>query len=73
MIILGLMTGTSMDGLDACLVNLNVDEENRLFIGSVKVDKPMGVLSEGIDTTIYKPIKDAGKSDDQFKKEIWAK
>ena len=40
-------------------------------IGSVKVDKPMGVLSEGIDTTIYKPIKDAGKSDDQFKKEIY--
>ena len=38
MIILGLMTGTSMDGLDACLVNLNVDKENRLFIGSVKVD-----------------------------------
>ena len=40
-------------------------------IGSVKVDKPMGVLSEGIDTTIYKPIKDAGKSDDPFKKEIY--
>ena len=40
-------------------------------IGSVKVDKPMGVLSEGIDTTIFKPIKDAGKSDDQFKKEIY--
>ncbi len=32
MIILGLMTGTSMDGLDDCLVNLNVDQENRLFI-----------------------------------------
>ena len=42
-------------------------------IGQVKLDEssPMGVLSEGIDTTIYKPIKDAGKSDDPFKKEIY--
>ena len=28
----------------------------------------MGVLSGGIDTTIYKPIKDTGKSDDPFRK-----
>ena len=40
-------------------------------VGSVKVSRPMGVLSEGIDTSIYKPIKDAGKSDDLFKKEIY--
>ena len=40
-------------------------------IGSVKVERPMGVLSEGIDTGIYRPIKDAGKSDDPFKKEIY--
>ena len=31
----------------------------------------MEVLSEGIDTDIYKPIPDAGKSDDPFKKEIY--
>ena len=40
-------------------------------VGTVKVTTPMGVLSEGIDTTIYKPIKDAGKSDDPFKKQIY--
>jgi len=40
-------------------------------VGKVQLEKPMGVLSEGIDTTIYKPIKDAGKSDDPFKKEIY--
>ena len=40
-------------------------------VGVVKVTSPMGVLSEGIDTTIYQPIKDAGKSDDPFKKEIY--
>ena len=40
-------------------------------IGTLKLDAPIGVLSEGIDTTIYKPIKDAGKSDDPFKKEIY--
>ena len=44
---------------------------NNQTIGQVKLTKPMGVLSEGIDTTIYKPIKDAGKSDDPFKKEIY--
>ena len=40
-------------------------------VGTVKLEKPIAVLSEGIDTTIYKPIKDAGKSDDPFKKEIY--
>ena len=40
-------------------------------VGSVKLNKPMVVLSEGIDTSIYKPNKDAGKSDDPFKKEIY--
>jgi len=40
-------------------------------VGVLKLDRPMGVLSEGIDTSIYKPIKDAGKSDDPFKKEIY--
>mgnify|MGYP003323398166 CR=1 FL=1 len=39
--------------------------------GVLKIKTPMGVLSEGIDTTIYKPNKDAGKSDDPFKKEIY--
>ena len=40
-------------------------------VGVLKLDRPMGVLSEGIDTSIYKPIKDAGKSDDPFKKQIY--
>mgnify|MGYP003116270067 CR=1 FL=1 len=40
-------------------------------IGTVKLERPMTVLSEGIDTSIYKPIKDAGKSDDLFKKQIY--
>ena len=47
-----------------------VNGQNQV-VGQVKLEKPMGVLSEGIDTTIYKPIKDAGKSDDPFKKEIY--
>ena len=36
-------------------------------VGTVELQKPIAVLSEGIDTTVYKPIKDAGKSDDPFK------
>ena len=47
-----------------------VDGQNQV-IGQVKLERPMAVLSEGIDTTIYKPIKDAGKSDDPFKKQIY--
>ena len=47
-----------------------VNGQNQV-VGQVKLTSPMGVLSEGIDTTIYKPIKDAGKSDDPFKKEIY--
>jgi len=39
--------------------------------GVLKLSKPMEVLSEGIDTDIYQPIPDAGKSDDPFKKEIY--
>ena len=40
-------------------------------VGQLKLERPMGVLSEGIDTNIYKPMKDVGKSDDSFKKEIY--
>mgnify|MGYP003325961928 CR=1 FL=1 len=31
----------------------------------------MAVLSEGIDTDIYQPIPNAGRSDDPFKKQIY--
>jgi hypothetical protein len=48
-----------------------VDNKTKQSSGEVKVVKPMGVLSEGIDTNIYKPIPGAGKSDDPFKKEIY--
>ena len=39
--------------------------------GEVRLSKPMAVLSEGIDTDIYQPIPDAGRSDDPFKKQIY--
>ncbi len=39
--------------------------------GEVRISKPMEVLSEGIDTDIYQPIPNAGKSDDPFKKQIY--
>ena len=48
-----------------------VDNKTKQPTGEVKVTKPMGVLSEGIDTDIYKPIPDLGRSDDPFKKEIY--
>ena len=62
----------TMDNFQRCAYDqkkeINGQEQS---IGVVKVTTPMGVLSEGIDTTVYKPIKDAGKSDDPFKKEIY--
>ncbi len=48
-----------------------VNNDTNQSEGTVSVVKPMGVLSEGIDTDIYKPISDAGKSDDPFKREIY--
>ncbi len=48
-----------------------VDNKTKQASGTIKVIKPMGVLSEGIDTDIYKPIPDLGRSDDPFKKEIY--
>ena len=61
-----------MDNFQRCAYDqkkeINGQEQS---LGVVKVTTPMGVLSEGIDTSIYRPIKDAGKSDDAFKKEIY--
>ena len=48
-----------------------VNDKTKQAEGEVRLSKPMGVLSEGIDTDIYQPIPDAGKSDDPFKKEIY--
>ena len=48
-----------------------VNNETKQPQGEVRISKPMEVLSEGIDTDIYQPIPDAGKSDDPFKKEIY--
>jgi len=48
-----------------------VDDKTKQSAGEVRISKPMEVLSEGIDTDIYKPIPDLGKSDDPFKKEIY--
>ena len=48
-----------------------VNNDTKQPEGEVRISKPMAVLSEGIDTDIYKPISDAGKSDDPFKKEIY--
>ena len=48
--------------------NVNGQEQ---VVGTIELQKPMAVLSEGIDTTIYQPIKNAGKSDDSFKKQIY--
>ena len=48
-----------------------VDDKTKQSAGEVKISKPMEVLSEGIDTDIYKPIPNLGKSDDPFKKQIY--
>ncbi len=48
-----------------------VDDKTKQSAGEVKISKPMAVLSEGIDTDIYKPIPDLGRSDDPFKKKIY--
>mgnify|MGYP001165316656 FL=1 len=48
-----------------------VDDKTKQSQGEVRISKPMEVLSEGIDTNIYKPIPDAGRSDDAFKKQIY--
>ena len=48
-----------------------VNDKTKQSSGEVRISKPMEVLSEGIDTDIYKPIPDAGKGDDPFKKEIY--
>jgi len=48
-----------------------VNNDTKQPEGEVRISKPMEVLSEGIDTDIYKPIPDLGRSDDPFKKEIY--
>ena len=48
-----------------------VNDKTKQSAGEVRISKPMEVLSEGIDTDIYKPIPDLGRSDDPFKKEIY--
>ena len=48
-----------------------VNDQTKQAEGEVRISKPMEVLSEGIDTNIYKPISDAGRSDDPFKKQIY--
>ena len=48
-----------------------VDDKTKQSQGEVRITSPMAVLSEGIDTDIYKPIPNAGRSDDPFKKEIY--
>ena len=48
-----------------------VDDKTKQSQGEVRITSPMAVLSEGIDTDIYKPIPDAGRSDDPFKKQIY--
>ena len=48
-----------------------VDDKTKQSAGEVRISKPMEVLSEGIDTDIYKPILDLGRSDDPFKKQIY--
>ena len=48
-----------------------INDQTKQSQGEVRITSPMAVLSEGIDTDIYKPIPDAGRSDDPFKKEIY--
>ena len=48
-----------------------IDNKTKQSTAEVRISKPMEVLSEGIDTDIYKPIPDAGRSDDPFKKQIY--
>ena len=48
-----------------------VNDKTKQPEGVVQISKPMEVLSEGIDTDIYKPILDLGRSDDPFKKQIY--
>ena len=48
-----------------------VNNQTNQPAGEVRLSKPMAVLSEGIDTDIYQPIPDAGRSDDPFKKQIY--